>query len=198
MPRYTACQTAVSLCIWDPEQSSPPSTNTIASNTEDQSTIPGGIATIPEGMSITEYLTDVKSTQSRQHTTGLAAGFVSENLGEEYFWGQDGVNFLSSAPFFTVRAGKDLFTCPQAELTEARIGSLADLGLLKAASTTSDYITGPSNSLEHGTDGDSSLSDISTSRLGFSSSPTPELEKVDKAAGKSTTGIATLIKKYRN
>jgi hypothetical protein len=152
------------------------------------------MVTIPEGMSVAEYLADVKSTQWRQHSTGLAAGFASENLEEEYFQGQEGVNFIGSMPFFTVRAGKDLFGSPQAKLSELRTGSLTDSTLFNTASTTFEDTLDSSNPVEHRTDVESSLSDISSSRLGFNSSPVPELENFSNEVGESTSAIATSLK----
>lgn len=56
----------------------------------------------------------LRAKETRLHTYGPAAGYTAEEIREEYFEGQEGVDFIGSCmPFFLVHAGADLFPPPR-------------------------------------------------------------------------------------
>lgn len=100
MPRYHALDTAVKLCVWDPQAA--PSSNIENDEAEDPTTAQNAAAVFKNK---NRLLRPKKREQS-----GPAIGYIVDYLKEEYFEGQGGVDFLAPGmPFYLVKAGRELF-----------------------------------------------------------------------------------------
>jgi hypothetical protein len=115
--------------------------------------------------------TAIKLSISRPQTTrlptnGPAAGYLSEDLKEQYFEGQEGVDFLGNCmPFFLTRAGQDLNA---SQHQPAHRDDQSDL-----PSSIFNKDVEPSNTPTSSVNSDSFLSSVSTSRFALGSSPIP-------------------------
>jgi len=100
MPRYYALNTAVNLCVWDPN---PRERN----NKESEMT---------KGLGTPFASTHDGIAHPKKETYGPAAQCVVDVLKEEYFEGKEGLDFLDIAvPFYLVKAGRELFAPAKAE-----------------------------------------------------------------------------------
>ena len=96
MPRYHALDTAIKLCVWDP------SAEEATSKKSDVISADQAVSTISTSNGVFCHKT--------KETHGPASGYVVDDLKEEYFEGDEGVNFLDSdMPFYLVKAGSQLF-----------------------------------------------------------------------------------------
>lgn len=97
MPRYHALDTAVKLCVWDPEAASSSSTEKDNGVRTTASLAAGSLKN--NGLAYAE-----------KATSGPAHGYFVDDLTEHYFEGHEGVDFVAPGmPFYLVSAGKELF-----------------------------------------------------------------------------------------
>ena len=102
--------------------------------------------------------------RTRLPTNGPAARYLSEDLKEQYFEGQEGVDFLGNCmPFFLIRAGQDLNA---SQYQSAPRDDQSDVPF-----SIFDKDAEPSNTPTSSADTDSFLSSVSTSRFALGSSP---------------------------
>jgi hypothetical protein len=183
MPKYHALDTAVKLYVWDPQQ--PINTSNTLSN-DGQALISNGqqrdVSSVPFS------IFDGVPAPTKSPPADPAFGYDVDVVSEEYFEGQEGVDFLChDMPFFLVNAGKELFEPPQ--LSFGHSGSISqenDALMLDqhcGNSTLSSFVsTSLENAIEapadgaHDVDAESNLSDISSSLFTprIESSPGPE------------------------
>lgn len=178
MPRYHALDTAISLCVWDPQVDP----NSEADGNERSDTPAADFLT-----NITKKLELLRPKQ--KETSGPAIGYVVDNLKEDYFEGHEGVDFLDPAmPFYLVKAGKELFGPAEDDTASQPSPVPKDVTPTKAASTVlanDSEDTRPSSQVSAA---DITLSSIDTEfftpkRDSFS---TPEQGKPNVRPGKST------------
>lgn len=125
MPRYHALNTAVNLCVWDPQ----PDSDSKADGSEGMDS-----ATADSLAAIMKKYAPPPPKQKDK--SGPATGYVVQYLREEYFEGKEGVDFLGPAmPYYLVKAGKELFNSAEEDEVTTPSPALKDLTPAKAAST---------------------------------------------------------------
>jgi hypothetical protein len=157
MPRYHTLGSAVVLCSWDPAFKAEKDYNrNELSNSSSKPSTAAHQAALPP-----------KST--RLHTDGPAAGYLTEDIREEYFDGQEGVDFISNCmPFFLIHAGADLFAPPQSSHKDHRSRQQTPQVVDDQAeqrSSASKNGTMPINTPTEGSETESILSSISSTRF---------------------------------
>lgn len=176
MPRYHSLATSIKLGVWDPA-AIPPNAEAKLNDSE--------ACANPQNQPLTTRLEELRPKKTNLHFHGPAAGYLVEDLKEEYFDGEEGVNFLGGCmPFFLVRAGRDLLGIPQA-LQKPYYGQRS------SGPSDDSNLTNLSLTLRNGTsletppsdpDTDSFLSSISSSRF---SSPSLKMTRKSDAACES-------------
>ena len=188
MPRYHPLDTAVNLYIWDPQQTSsssdpvPMEENTPNSNGQ-QRKLPAVPFSIFGGI----------PAPSESAFTDPAFGQDADVVKEEYFEGQEGVDFLGlDMPFFLANAGTDLFKSRRnfstKLISKEAVNDVSIPYQNDGESTLPPLLSSvPAYKIEapedgtHDVDADSSLSDLSSSFFTpeIQSSPAPEVGRTN-------------------
>ena len=99
MPRYYALDTAIKLSIWDPQACS----GLKFDNDRGSGTSNASVAT-----SSTKH--KILPRRNKIAEAGPATGYIVDDLKEEYFKGNEGLDFVAPGmPFYLVKAGRELF-----------------------------------------------------------------------------------------
>lgn len=97
MPRYHALDSAIVLSTWDPSIKAVDDPDVVHACKNQ---------TKPSAA----QMKALRPISSNLHTDGPSVGYLAQDLKEEYFDGQKGVDFLGDCmPFFLIHAGGDLF-----------------------------------------------------------------------------------------
>lgn len=150
MPRYYALDTAVKLCVWDPQAASTSNTDNYDGERTTANLAGGSLKN--NGIAHTD----------KKGTSGPALGYIVDDLTEEYFEGHEGVGFVAPGmPFYLVKAGKELFAS-DVENAGQSLHSVNVTTLKAASSTVLVNATEDSRASSQPSAADSSLSSIDT------------------------------------